>query len=136
VTSTQHQTSGERPAPSIPTLDASLHERRRAQRLRDPEYRAAYERARREIEQTDQVIRQLDTLRVELGISKAELARRIGRNASSIRRLFTTGTARPELPLVAAIADAVGAEVKVVPKDTPNQPSRQQPNRQRERAVA
>lgn len=97
-------------------LDTSLHERRRAQRMRDPEYRESYERTRREIEQTDQVIRALDALRVDLAMSKAELARRIDRNASSIRRLFTANHARPELPLVAAIADALGAEVRVVPK--------------------
>src|SRR5207302_7845898 len=93
-----------------------LHERRGAQRMRDPEYRQTYERAAREIAQTDQVIRELDMLRLDLGISKAELARRIDRNASSIRRLFTASHARPELPLVAAIADALGAEVRVVAK--------------------
>ena len=100
--------------PTNRRLDTSLHERRRTQRMRDPEYREAYERAAREIEQTDQVIRELDSLRIDLGISKAELARRIDRNASSIRRLFTASHARPELPLVAAIADALGAEVHVV----------------------
>jgi len=100
--------------PTDPLLDTSLHERRRTRRMRDPEYRQAYERAAREIAQTDQVIRELDSLRVNLGVSKAELARRIDRNASSIRRLFTATNARPELPLVAAIADALGAEVRVV----------------------
>ena len=98
-------------------LDSTLHKRRRAERMRDPEYRAAYERASREIAQTDQVIRALDELRVELGMSKAELARRINRNASSIRRLFTAQRARPELPLVAAVADALGAEIRVVPRE-------------------
>jgi len=102
--------------PSKRALDTSLHERRRAQRMRDPEYREAYERAAREIEQTDQVIGALDALRVDVGMSKAELARGIDRNASSIRRLFTARHARPELPLVAAIADALGAEVRIVPK--------------------
>lgn len=102
--------------PTSSLLDTSLHGRRRAQRMRDPAYREAYERAAREIAQTDQVIRELDSLRVDLGISKAELARRIDRNASSIRRLFTASNARPELPLVAAIADALGAEVRVVAK--------------------
>lgn len=96
-------------------VDISLHDRRRAERLKDPEYREAYEQASQEIAQTDQVIRTLDALRIELGVSKAELARRIDRNPSSIRRLFTAHQARPELPLVAAIADALGAEVRVVP---------------------
>lgn len=97
-------------------LDTSLHERRRTRRMQDPKFRDAYERSLREIEQTDGVIRALDKLRADLGISKAELARRIDRNASSIRRLFTASGARPELRLVAAIADALGAEVKVAPK--------------------
>lgn len=111
----------------------SLHERRRAQRMQDPEFRSAYQRATREIEQTDQVIRELDALRVDLGMSKAELARRINRNASSIRRLFTANSSRPELPLIAAIADALGAEVRVIPK-TP--PSRRSTRQRREPAAA
>lgn len=98
------------------TLDTSLHQRRRMQRLRDPEFRAVYEQARQEIEQTDHVIRALDALRDDLGISKAELARRVNRNPSSIRRLFTSEQARPELTLIAAIATALGAEVRLVPK--------------------
>lgn len=124
--------------PSTQVLDTSLHQRRRAQRMRDPEYRQAYERAGREIEQTDQVIRALDGLRIDLGISKAELARRIDRNASSIRRLFTARSARPELPLVAAIADALGAEVRIMPKPTTGEPStsRSGKRRRRERAAA
>lgn len=100
-------------------IDMSLHASRLAKRLDDPTFRAVYERSSREIEQTDRVIRALDELRLDAGMSKAELARRIDRNASSIRRLFTASSARPELPLVAAIADALGAEVKVVRKEEP-----------------
>jgi hypothetical protein len=117
---------------SSTALDMSLHERRRAQRMEDPEFRGSYERATREIEQTDQVIRALDELRLDLGMSKAELARRINRNASSIRRLFTASSARPELPLIAAIADALGAEVRVVPK----RPASKRPTRQRRAPAA
>jgi hypothetical protein len=97
-----------------PTLDVGFHERRHAARMQDPEYRDGYERAAREIAQTDAVIRELDALRVDLGVSKAELARRVDRNASSVRRLFTARQARPELPLIAALADALGAELRVV----------------------
>jgi ribosome-binding protein aMBF1 (putative translation factor) len=100
-------------------LDTSLHERRRARRMQDPEYRAAYEQAAGEISQTDAVIRQLDELRVELGVSKAELARRVHRNASTIRRLFTASQVRPELPLIAALADALGADLCIVPRASP-----------------
>ncbi|MGA8295967.1 MAG: helix-turn-helix transcriptional regulator [Acidimicrobiales bacterium] len=96
-------------------LDVGLHERRRDRRMQDPQYRAAYEQAARELAQTDAVIQQLDSLRADMGISKAELARRVNRNASSVRRLFTASQVRPELPLIAALADALGAELRVVP---------------------
>ena len=109
--------------PDTERLDVSLHERRRFARMVDPEYRLAYERARREIAQTDAVINELDSLRIDLGLSKAELARRVNRNASSIRRLFTAGRTRPELPLIAALADALGADLRVVRRsDGPSSP--------------
>jgi ribosome-binding protein aMBF1 (putative translation factor) len=112
-------------------LDVGLHERRRERQMQDPEYRAAYERAAREVAQTDAVIRQLDLLRVDLGISKAELARRVNRNASSVRRLFTAGQVRPELPLIVALADALGAELRIVPRTAEAQPATHEPGRQR-----
>ena len=96
-------------------VDTSYHKRMLASRMEDPEFRAEYERARREIDQVDSVVRQLDELREAAGLSKAELARRIGRDPSSIRRLFTA-QANPELLLVASIAEDLDAEVRVVPR--------------------
>ena len=61
-------------------LDTSYYDKRRRGWLADEDTRAEYERARREIEQIDAVIRSLDELRQDAGISKAELARRVGRN--------------------------------------------------------
>jgi DNA-binding phage protein len=84
--------------------------------MRDPEFRAAYAQAAGEIAQTDYIIRTLDELRTEMGISKAELARRIDRNASSVRRLFTARQARPELPLITAVAEALGLRLAIVPE--------------------
>jgi ribosome-binding protein aMBF1 (putative translation factor) len=97
-------------------LDVGLHERRRGQRMLDPDFRDSYDSTCREIAQTDELIRALDSLRIDLGMSKAELARRVNRNASSVRRLFTADQARPELPLIIAIADALGADVCIVPR--------------------
>lgn len=95
-------------------LDATYHDRRLARRLKeDPEFRAEYERQRREIAQIDAVVRELDVRRVNAGISKAELARTIGKNPSSVRRFFTADV-NPELKTVAAVAEALGAEIKVV----------------------
>lgn len=95
-------------------LDTTRHDRRLARRLEeDAEFRAEFERQRREIAQIDAVVRQLDELREEAGMSKAELARAIGKEPSSIRRLFTADV-NPELKTVAAIADVLGAKVEVV----------------------
>ena len=102
----------------MPTrLDTSFHKRMLASRMENPEFRAEFLRARREIDQVDSVVRQLDELRAAAGLSKAELARRIGRDPSSIRRLFTA-QANPELLLVASIAEDLGAEVRIVPRPT------------------
>ncbi len=84
-------------------MPMSYYERRRAEEMKDPEFRAEYERARAEIAQVDAIMRQLDSLRIAAGCSKAELARRIGRNPSTVRRLFTAEV-NPELKTVATIA--------------------------------
>jgi DNA-binding XRE family transcriptional regulator len=97
-------------------LDTSYYDRRHRDWLADEGTRAEYERARHEIEQIDAVIRSLDELREHAGMSKAELARRVGRNPASIRRLFTAEQARPELPLIISIANALGASIEVKPR--------------------
>jgi ribosome-binding protein aMBF1 (putative translation factor) len=95
-------------------LDTTYHDRRLAQRLKgDPEFRGEFERQRREVAQIDAVVRQLDELREEAGMSKADLARAIGKEPSSIRRFFTADV-NPELKTVAAVADILGAKVQVV----------------------
>jgi ribosome-binding protein aMBF1 (putative translation factor) len=96
------------------SFDTTYHDRRLARRLaEDPEFRAEFERQRREVAQIDAVVRQLDELREEAGMSKAELARAIGKEPSSIRRFFTADV-NPELNTVAALADVLGARVEVV----------------------
>lgn len=100
---------------SMTTLDTSYHDRRHAARMQDAEYRREYERARAEIEQVDTVMRQLDELREHLGLSKAQLARLVGKNPAALRRLFTAEV-NPELKTVAALASALDAEVRIVPR--------------------
>jgi DNA-binding phage protein len=113
--------------------DTSYHDRRLARRLReDAEFRAEYERHRREVAQIDAVVRQLDQLRELAGMSKAALARKIGKDPASIRRLFTAEV-NPELKTVAAVANALGAEVKAVSRRRPH--GRRGPSRRR-RTVA
>jgi len=112
-------------------VSTSYYQRRRAEELRDPEFRAEYELARAEIAQVDAIMRQLDTLRVASGYSKAELARRIGKNPSTVRRLFTAEV-NPELKTVVALASALGVRLQIV--EAPNEAAR--PRRRSSRSVA
>ena len=96
-------------------VDTSYHRQRLAARLKDPELRVEYERARAEIAQVDVIMRTLDLLREEAGFSKADLARQIGKDPASVRRLFSAQV-NPELKTIAALAQALGAEVQIVPR--------------------
>jgi DNA-binding XRE family transcriptional regulator len=97
-------------------LDTSRHDRYLAKRLADdPEFRAEYERQRRSIAAIDEIVNRLDSLRVEHDYTKAELARAIDKNPASVRRLLTA-RGNPELATVVAMADALNADVLVVPR--------------------
>jgi DNA-binding Xre family transcriptional regulator len=80
-------------------------------RLRDPRYRSAYERSRSRIEQVDRVIRALDARRLELNLSKAELARRAEMAPEAVRRLLSAEHPNPTLQTLAAIAEALGLDL-------------------------
>jgi DNA-binding phage protein len=96
--------------------DVGYHDRRLARRLQeDPEFRAEFDRQRREIAAIDAIVNQLDALRESHGLSKAQLARATGKNPAAVRRLLTA-SGNPELRTVVAMAQALGADVKIVPK--------------------
>src|SRR3546814_7802458 len=85
-------------------------ERYLAGQLADPEYRDAYDEARRRIAQVDELVRALDGRRVELGLSKAELARRADLAPEAVRRLFSIESPNPTASTLAALADALELE--------------------------
>jgi len=91
-------------------------ERMRAEIDADPVRRERAAAFRRQIDMVNELMWAIDDQRIALGMSKAELARRVDRDASSIRRLFTTG-GNPEITFVAALAEAVGLRVVAVPRD-------------------
>lgn len=108
-----------------------MTERTRAERylksrLRDPEYRVAYERSRKRIDQIDSVIRALDDRREALDLSKAELARRAEMQPEAVRRLFSAERPNPTLHTLAAIAEALGLDLT---------PAEEQPQRRAARAT-
>ncbi len=97
-------------------LDTSRHQRRLERRLgEDPEFKAEFERQLRAIAAIDEIVNRLDALRVEHALSKADLARAIDKNPASVRRLLTA-KGNPELGTVIAMADALDADVVVVPR--------------------
>lgn len=96
-------------------LDTGYHDRRLERRLQDRDFRENFERAQVEIQQIDSIMRMLDERREALGMSKAELARRIDKNPASVRRLFTSES-NPELGTVAAMAAALGCRISLVPQ--------------------
>ncbi len=83
--------------------------------MQDPEFRAAYARARARIDAIDQLVRTLDAARAAQEMSKAELARRMGVPPEAIRRLFSTAQPNPTMKTVVAAADVLGLKVKAVP---------------------
>lgn len=82
-------------------------ERYLAEQTRDPEYRDAYEEARRRIDQVDNLVRALDGRREQLGLTKADLARRADLAPEAVRRLFSADSPNPTASTLAALADAL-----------------------------
>lgn len=87
------------------------------QELADPVFRRTFEREQREIRAIDGIVNQLDHLRIQNGLSKAELAREIGKNPASVRRLLTA-PGNPELRTIVSVASALGAEIRIVPSQS------------------
>jgi len=101
---------------------SSYHDKRLARRMDDPEFRSEFERASREIRAIDAIVNALDGLREDHGLSKAELARTIGKNPAAVRRLLTA-PANPELRTVVTMADALDADVVIVPRSRRAKPT-------------
>lgn len=91
-------------------------ERYIADQLRDPEFRKAYEEARRRIDQVDNIVRALDGRREELGLTKAELARRANLAPEAVRRLFSVDAPNPTATTLAALAEALHLDLVPTPR--------------------
>ena len=86
-----------------------------ARDLEDPAFLREYVVESVRIATIDQLVNDLDEARVAAGLSKADLARAIGAQPASIRRLFTSGNASPTLGTVAEVAAALGMRVTLEP---------------------
>ena len=92
-------------------------ERYIAKQKEDPEFRAAHEAAARRIRHIDELVRTIDARRIEVGWSKAELARRAGMPPEAVRRLFSVEGPNPTASTLVALADALGLELVARPAE-------------------
>ncbi|MHB1710491.1 MAG: helix-turn-helix domain-containing protein [Acidimicrobiales bacterium] len=83
--------------------------------MKDPEYAAAYKNARRRIDDVDKVVRAIEDQRVFLGLTKAELARRVGVRPEAIRRLLSGHHTNPTLSTVVSLAAVLELDIVAVP---------------------
>ena len=99
----------------------------RARRLADPAAGERYERTRRTVAAIRETLMRVDQARARAGLTKAELARRVGANPATVRRLLSSGRHNPTLKTVLEVCDALGMEVTVAPKHEGGTVSRTQP---------
>lgn len=84
-------------------------------KLENPEFLRAYVIESIRISTVDAILGQLDDVREEIGITKAELARSIGAEPASLRRLFASNAANPTLGTLADMAAALGLRLSLEP---------------------
>ena len=85
----------------------------RTRTLETPERRARYERTMRQVIATRRILQQIDEERERRGMTKTDLAHRIGATPSVVRRLFSSETSNPTLGTVVAMLDALDLGVQV-----------------------
>jgi len=77
--------------------------------MQNPEFAREYEA----LEPEHQIARQLIALRLERGLSQAELAKRAGTKQASVSRV-ERGVTTPSLPLLKRLAEALDARLEVL----------------------
>jgi DNA-binding phage protein len=82
---------------------------------KSPSFAAEYERVGAEILAVDDLIRLIDAERVDLGMSKADLARKVSTTPAAMRRLLTSGEANPTITTVLDVLAAVGLRLTLLP---------------------
>ena len=96
---------------------------------RDPEFVRAYAAESARIEAIDSIINALDEARAEANLSKAALARAIGSEASTVRRLLSAESVNPTLSTIAEVAAALGMKVTLTPMTREERPRSTEPMR-------
>jgi len=87
------------------------------EQLRDPKFAHEFHAARTEIASVDKAtnafLHGLDKARIRRGLSKAELARRIGAEPAVMRRLLSADGQNPTLTTLLKVATALGMAMEL-----------------------
>lgn len=86
-----------------------------AQDLEDPEQLRLFLLESIRISTFDSLVNKLDEARFKDGITKAEVARKLGSEPANIRRFFSKGTDNPTLNTLTEVAAALGMRVSLEP---------------------
>lgn len=105
-------------------------------KMKRPTFAETYRTTRKHIDTVDGLVRALDHIREDSGISKAELARTIDAKPEIIRRLFTKEGVNPTLQTIVEIAGALGLELRLVPITGKKAPPKAAARAKAARAVA
>jgi DNA-binding phage protein len=92
------------------------------EQLRDPEFKAGFERKLAKVKSIAEVMHVIETVRAQEGLAKAEVARRMDRKPSAVSRLLGGDGANPTLYTLVDLADALGLELDVRIKRQPRKP--------------
>ena len=88
------------------------------EQMQSPTFATEYARVGAEIQAIDELIRAVDVARLELGMTKADLARKISTTPEAMRRLLTSGEANPTFRTVLQVLAAVGLRLSLAPTAT------------------
>lgn len=99
----------------MPRRPKTAFDRYVSAQMRDAEFAKELASSRAEVDFVDRIVRALDERRVAIGLSKAELAKRVGMKAELIRRLFTASEPNPTLDTVARLAVALECRLDLEP---------------------
>jgi ribosome-binding protein aMBF1 (putative translation factor) len=89
----------------------------RAKTFPDAAARERYERKVKSIVAVRRMLQLIDSERERTGLSKSDLARRIGVSPATVRRLFTSPTSNPTLRTIVDLFTALDLDIEVRPRD-------------------
>lgn len=84
--------------------------------LKDPVVKAEYDAFGAQIRSVQVLLDYFDARRVELGINKTEIAKRLNLQPSNVRRWFTAQKQNPSFAAMVELANCLDLEIKLVPK--------------------